>query len=59
MNNKNKIYLVSGGWDYEGSRVLKAFFTRENAELFASSINNNPKDHFYDYITVSEMEVEE
>lgn len=38
MNNKNKqtVYIVQGGWDYDGSIVLAVFSTIEAAEHFMS-----------------------
>ena len=66
-----KIYLVCGGWDYEGMEVLKAFNEVKDAERFQDEfiecerngrsyfkhVNNDPFME-YDFLDITEMELE-
>jgi len=53
----NIVYLVSGGWNYGKSKVVKAFSTRISAERFANKFNK--KNALYDYVSISEMKIEQ
>ena len=53
----NTIFMVLGGIEYEGSKVLGVYSTREAAEAFAAEAEKNEFVRF-DYIEVEEWKVE-
>jgi len=57
-SEKNTVYLVIVGWNYEGSQVLKAFSNRIRAERFVKELSKK-NDAGWDYIGITEMEIEE
>lgn len=59
----NKVYIVRGGYHYEGSSPLKGFSTREAADSYAKTapILNLDEDNgaLWDYVFVEEIVIEE
>lgn len=55
-----KVYIVIGGWDYEGQNNLKVFKTREGAEVYADEMKR--RDSYtnvrYDFVEIEEHVVE-
>jgi hypothetical protein len=48
-----KVYLVFGGYDYEGSICVACLATREEADALVEKINEKTKRDGYGYDTVS------
>ena len=59
----NKVYIVRGGWQYEGSTALKGFSTREAADSYVQTVPilNIDEDNgaLWDYVFVEEINIEE
>ena len=66
----DKVYLVMGGWDYEGSNVIYVASTKEGADEWVSHWEFNPypedrkrwrREDFpagYDFIEIKEMPID-
>lgn len=56
-----KIYLVLGGFDYEGSKVVACLATREEAFSIVEKIHEKKRrlKFGYDYVKISEWSVGE
>ena len=54
-----KVYIVQGGWDYEGCDVssMRAFDSMEKAKAGKELLENDAASS-YDYVVLSELEVE-
>lgn len=58
----NKVFIVRGGYYYEGSKNLKGFSTREAADSYAKTvpvIGDDDDGGLWDYVLVEEILVEE
>jgi hypothetical protein len=49
------VYIVEGGWDYDGSCIQGVFHDRESAKRKVEELE---RDGGYDYVTVTGWEVE-
>lgn len=52
-----KIYLVTCGYDYEGSEVKACLATREEADALKQRIESDRENYHYDDVTVEEWTV--
>jgi hypothetical protein len=48
------VWIVEGGWDYEGSEILGIYSTPELADACAKE-NTDKRDYKYDYVAVSSI----
>jgi hypothetical protein len=60
----NKVFIVRGGYYYEGSSPLKGFSTREAADSYAKTvpvidIDDDENGAIWDYVFVEEILIEE
>ena len=56
------VYIVRGGYDYEGSSPIRGFANRESAERYANTIPTQRNDQTslgWDYVTIEEIEIAE
>jgi hypothetical protein len=51
-----RVFIVQAGWDYEGSRVIGVYASRERAEE-AKKVEK--AKGAYDFVMINEWEVEE
>ena len=65
MENENvmSVFVVVGGWDYEGESwdmSGKVFMNRKSAELYAESLRNgsNENEYAFHFVLIREVEVE-
>jgi hypothetical protein len=56
-----KVYIVCGGWNFEGFHVLKCFTSKDAAEKHVQFVKNCISDgnDFYDYVKILEKDLEE
>ena len=55
--DSDKIYIVCGGWDYEGSNIIALFKSLEEAQLLKEKIEKSGRH--YDYIEIQIAEIGE
>jgi hypothetical protein len=53
-----KVYIVCGGWNFEGFHVLKCFTSKDAAEKHVQFVKN-AREKFYDYVNILEKDLEE
>ena len=53
------VYIVAGGWDYEGSRIVGVYDTNEKAKKCKKKEekDQNAKKVIYDYIVIEKQEI--
>jgi len=49
------VYIVTGGWNYEGSQVLEVFSFEKDAQEFAAA--ERAIEYHFDYVRVTPYKV--